>query len=550
MTSKRIRVAVAGISCGVVASALYWPTLGAQFAWDDHVLIVGNPDLQRWDGFFRCFTTAVGAENWVAYYRPLLMASYLVDRKIWGLDPGGFHLTNALLHGVNTALVFLLGATYFESLLAAAIGALLFAVHPIQGQAVSLVLGRNDLLLVPPVVGMLLLGDRGRPLLPMMLLYAAALWTKETGLVAPLLLYAADAVLGRRPNESDRRWGRLAAGFAAIAAFYLVIRVVVLGSLVSLPSGAVPLWTDWLAQSITVLGYYLLHVVLPWGLSPVPYSIRITRGLALFQSIASCGAFILAIGWGLRRRTRAVFGLLFFLVTVLPVIPLVPMLIPALEHRLYLPMVGVALAAAAVSRDWGVRRAAIVALPLLGAYALASAQRLPIFQDDLALWSSAVERVPDSAYAHTGYGLALGRSGREPAAIAELREAIRLDPDFGKPRWELALALERSGQHELAFATIEELLDRNPNDVDGWNALAFFRRKFHQLERSEAALRRGLLVEPANQVLLGNLADVLTEEGKRSEAERTIDELLRIAPRNPNYLRKREQLLALPSPRH
>jgi len=509
VTSRGTRVALVATACGLVACGLYGKTLDAQFVWDDHTLIVRNETLGRLADLWRCFTTAVTAGENVSYYRPILMVSYLVDRQIWGLDPMGFHLTNVLLHGIDTALVCGLAFAYSGSLVAASIGALLFACHPIQAQAVALILGRNDLLLVPPVVGMLLVARYRRAVAPCLLLYATALWTKETGIIAPLLLVISEGLSPRRVTQARIRWGSLTFGFLAIAAVYLGVRRLILGSLIGL---APPLPSDASRGMLVpvIFGYYARHVLLPWSLSPTPYSPALADGAPLVAAIGITLAFAAAVGWILHKSTKMAAGLLFFAIALLPVLGFVPMQVTILEHRTYLPMVGIALfiTAAAAERE---RLATIIAIPLLAGLAFATSARLPIFHDDRSLWATAVERAPGSAYAHQGYGIALTHDGLHDAAVAEFREVLHIDPEFDRARYELALALERAGRRDAAIATIEEQLRLHPKDVAAWNALAYFWKQSEDPAKSEAALRQGLLIEPQNPVLLRNLRELLGE---------------------------------------
>ena len=509
MTARKTRVALIATGCGLVACGLYWKTLGAQFVWDDHTLIVRNQALDHWAELWRCFTTVVSTGDDVTYYRPILMVSYLLDRHIWGVDPLGFHLTNVLLHGVDTALVCGLAFAYSGSLVAAAIGALLFASHPIQAQAVALILGRNDLLLVPPVVGMLLVARYRRGLAPCLLLYAAALWTKETGIIAPLLLITCETLCPGQTGQARMRWNGLIIGSLALAAIYLGVRCLILGSPIDL-APSMSSETSRGMQVVAIFGYYARHVLLPWSLSPTPYSPGLVVGAPLLDAILITLAFAVAFASALRMAPAMAAGLLFYAIALLPVVGFVPMRIPILEHRSYLPMVGVALffASAAAERE---ARATIVAIPLVASLALATSARLPIFHDDRSLWAAAVARVPDSAYAHQGHGIALTHEGLHDAAIAEFREALRIDPEVPRARYELSLALERAGQRDAAIATIEEQLRRHPRDVSAWNALAYFWKRSDDPEKSEAALRQGLLVEPQNPVLLRNLRELLNE---------------------------------------
>ena len=288
----------------------------------------------------------------------------------------------------------------------------------------------------------------------------------------------------------------------------------------------------------------VLHRPRPPSLESLACSLRprLANGWMLLASAGFCLLLAGAIAWALRKRSPAGYGLVFFLVGIVPVSGLVPIQVPVLEHRLYLPMVGVALAAAAAVSRFDEKWSLAVTLPVLAVLAFATSARLPAFHDDLALWSTAIERVPDSAYAHHGYALALARIGRDPEAIEVLRAAIRLDPGFDRARYELALALGRTGQREQAIATIQDLLHRDPKDVDSWNALAFLWKQSGDLPKCKDALEQGLRIDPQNAVLLENLGDVLTGEGDIVRARSTFEDLVRLHPQNAAYRQKLDRL--------
>lgn len=79
------------------------------------------------------------------YFRPVIELTYYLDNLLWGLDPSFMHLENVLLHAVNVVLVYLV-ASALSPLLPGLpfISALLFAVHPINTEAVSWIAGRTD----------------------------------------------------------------------------------------------------------------------------------------------------------------------------------------------------------------------------------------------------------------------------------------------------------------------------------------------------------------------------------------------------------------------
>src|SRR5690606_18412340 len=118
-----------GVGLLLMVMAVYWPTLQFDFVnWDDPWYVVRNPLLRSWHP---SNLADVATQSVARNYAPATILSFLVDYSLWELNPGGYHLTNLLLHGVNAVLVYVLirqlSGSRFVSLLTAA----LFAVHPV-----------------------------------------------------------------------------------------------------------------------------------------------------------------------------------------------------------------------------------------------------------------------------------------------------------------------------------------------------------------------------------------------------------------------------------
>ena len=129
----------------VVTIALYWPATRCNFVnYDDDSYVTSNVHVQNgltWEGLRRAWSHPV-AGNW----HPITVLSHMLDCQLFGLNPGGHHLTNVLLHALNAGLVFALlqwmtGARW-RSLLVAA----LFALHPLRVESVAWVSERKDVL--------------------------------------------------------------------------------------------------------------------------------------------------------------------------------------------------------------------------------------------------------------------------------------------------------------------------------------------------------------------------------------------------------------------
>ena len=168
--------------------AVWGVSLGHEFVWDDEVVVVGNPLIRSWSHVGQIFRSSFFPNG--SYYRPLSVISYLIDHSLWGLDPMGFHLTNVLIHGAGTYLLFLLLQHHFGTK-AAFVSALLFCIHPIHSTAVNGVQGRSglmEILLLGAVCSFRRAPDRPVFGLLTALLFGLGLLTKESVMIFPLLL--------------------------------------------------------------------------------------------------------------------------------------------------------------------------------------------------------------------------------------------------------------------------------------------------------------------------------------------------------------------------
>ena len=130
---------------GLLAIVLYWPATGHEFVnYDDQLYVTANPRVQaglNWEGVKWVFCHQV-ANNW----HPLTVLSHMLDCQIFGLDSWGHHLTNVLLHAVNTILLFLLLHRLTGAIWRSLVVAALFGVHPLHVESVAWVAERKDVL--------------------------------------------------------------------------------------------------------------------------------------------------------------------------------------------------------------------------------------------------------------------------------------------------------------------------------------------------------------------------------------------------------------------
>src|SRR5439155_7154840 len=147
------RLAPLAAAAALLAIVAYANAFQNSFALDDVRAIVENPIIRDFGNLGRIFRTNywdTGVPGVTALdpglYRPLTVLTYMVDYRLWGLDPTGFHAVNIVLHAASTALVFVLAVDIVGSAMAAFAAAAVFAVHPIHTDAVASVVGRAEIL--------------------------------------------------------------------------------------------------------------------------------------------------------------------------------------------------------------------------------------------------------------------------------------------------------------------------------------------------------------------------------------------------------------------
>jgi tetratricopeptide (TPR) repeat protein len=498
--------------------AVFSPAMPGGFVWDDAGLITKRHDtLDEWSDVMDAFKRAATAGEGVAYYRPIMIATFVADAKLFGFEAPVFHRTNVVLHGLNVGLIVLTLVAYGCELWAAGIAALLFGLHPLQSQAVALILGRNDLLLVLPVAAMLLADEivrrRGRPWLADVLVtlcFAATLWTKETGIVAPLFLVLLDVLWRGKPLTALRARVPLFVALTVVTVLYFATRLAVIGALIDNGRyGYIPL-LERPAVAAAILGHYVRHLVLPWGFAPAPYHSGLVDPARpdLWVAAAFVALYLAGTAVALRYNRRLAAGLLIFGAALVPVLALgAPMKVLILEHRTYLPLLGLAFGVAAVRPIVDTTAGRAVAAAILAVLAVITYRRLPSYSEALPLWQMAVEAAPESDYARNNYGAALMDAEQWDAAVVQLREAVRLNPAYAMARFNLAETLAYLGNTAEAIQHYSALVEQRPDDTAMMQKLALLKSRTGDLAGARALWERAVAVRPNDANLVRNLAD-------------------------------------------
>lgn len=404
----------------------YGNTLTNDFVWDDvssvllhrHVQDPGKlPQLFKED--FHAFGRGQGN-----FYRPLLAASFMLDFALSRPDPQQklspvlFHITNILWHAAAAALFLALLRRFRAPRPVCITVPLLFAVHPLNTQAVAYISGRGD-----PMAAAFLFAAlwfslwEGTPARRVAgcaagaACFVAAVLSKESAAVYPFLLtllalLAPVQTTNERPSRSvwRGRAGCVVVGFL-LTAGYAWLRATVL----RFADDSAPLSLGFVergADALKALSVYVklllapTHLHMDRTLDPVP---QWAIGIGALLLILCVAGFLLSVRYGHRRLAA---GLGWFLLTWFPISGLIPLNAQIAEHWMYLPMAGFLWAAA--EGIWALMRgnrvvqaaAAVLVFGVLLLFLGATAARNRVWRDNETLFRDTLAKSPASIRAH------------------------------------------------------------------------------------------------------------------------------------------------------
>lgn len=547
----------------VVVLALYSNTLSNSFVFNDSTLVIQNPYIVGMRSWPKLFTHGFWPEELgQKLYQPLTMLTYGINLRFLGhMNPSPYHVVNVLLHAVNSALVCALVLALFgqqRRLFALAAG-LIFAVHPIQVDAVAPIYGRAELLAAFFYLLTLFLWTRTDPARPLekntglaLGCFALGLFSKESAISLPVAALLCDWILGRLCRENMQALAIRYAGLVIVVVLYLMLRVHALGMLTSaqafnseallrqsLPSPFTVGFGERLATACSVLGRYALLLVWPARLSP-DYSyaaVMVTKSVvAVLVPVMGALATIVAAIWLMRRNQPAAFGILFFWLAY-SVISNFFMSTGAwiAERFLYLPMVGVAVVAG-LGAEWIAKRVRpdAVAMGLLaGVFALLAGRtflRNRDWRDGPTLWASAMRAQPRNVVALHNWGEMLLATGKPSEAVPVFESALKIAPELADSESALSRALLQLQKFDDAAAAARQALTLRPNFARAYNNLALALMSKGDYAGGIEQLRAATRVDPEFYDAWNNLGVALFNTGKFEEAIEAYKKSLAIYP--------------------
>lgn len=584
LASPRKRNLVICLLLAVGTFAVYSPAIGHPFIfnYDDDNYVTNNQHVQAgltWQ------TVVWALKSTDTNWHPVTWFSHALDCELYGLNPGGHHVTNVLLHALNVVLLFLLLAYSTRAPGRSFLVAALFAIHPMNVESVAWIAERKNVLsmffflLTLGAYGWYALKPDVKRYLTVTALFVLGLASKPMVVTLPCVLLLLDfwplrRIRGWEPSSPE---SALAVPQASLSRLILE----------KLPLLALSV----AASAVTVFAQRsggAMRLVLPLGVrvenAIYAYALYVWKAfwpawLAVFYphpgatlaawQLAPAALFVISVSalvwWQRRACPYLITGWLWFVGTLVPVIGIVQVGEQAIADRYaYVPLIGIFVMAVwgaadlADSRKLTFRTRAKIAAVVLAVFVLFTSDQLRYWRSAVDLWAHTVEVTKDNFLGEQNLGAALLASDRYPEALPHFQKAVQLRPhDAGAhlnlagdltlidrtrdaiPEYEIAIPLvsnpnmrvgalatlgrlySQVGEYAKARASYEAALQIDPERSDAKSGL-------EKVELSDAM--RNVAESPSGENYF-RLGQALQQEGRTAEAESIYKQALKLDPK-------------------
>ena len=455
---------IVNIVLAVVTLAVYWQVNQYDFIIEDNVYVIENSHIQSGitlEGVRWAFST-----TYAEFWHPLTWLSLMFDYQLYGLNAGGYHVTNLVLHILSTLLLFWLFNRMTGAIWKSAFVAALFALHPLHVESVAWISERKDVLSAffwmltlclyvyyteKPVV---------RRYLFVLFSFVLALMSKSMVVTLPVIMILLDYWPLRRfeSNKSNLILWQLQEKtlFFILSA---IISIITLYAHKYNPSGTHFTLASRFANVFFAFITYLEKTFWPHNLAFChPSSIQIPNwqvwGAALLIIVISAAVIVM-----IKRLPYLFVGWLWYAITLLPVIGIVQSdYVPFMaDHFTYLPSIGISIMLA-----WGIPllfpRKYIckkvlfpAAMAILFVLAALTWQQCGYWKNSIALFNHTLQITKDNTLAYHHLGFVYDELGQYQLAINNYNEAIRIKPNYAKYYNNRGAAYANLGQYQRAI---------------------------------------------------------------------------------------------------
>ncbi|MBA4366420.1 MAG: hypothetical protein C0403_02145 [Desulfobacterium sp.] len=544
------------------------------------------------------FTDATGITN---FWAPLTWLSIIIDYELYGMNAGGYHVTNLIIHIANCLLVLLVFYKMTGALWESAFIAAMFALHPLHVESIAWVTERKDVLstffwlLTMWAYAFYVESPNIKHYLLTLLFFLMGLMSKPMLVTLPFAMLLLDYWPLNRIQESSKPFGllhNLARLIPEKIFFFIIIIIISIAAYITQDKGdALPSITQisfLLRFENIIVSYinYLWKTIWPFNLSVtylypkfIPaWKVAISLGLIAIISFLTI--------YYMKTRRWLIVGWFWYIGTLVPVIGIVVIADQAMADRYtYVPHLGIF-----IILTWGIPLLlnqlkykkvilAVTSLCYLLLLAITTTNQLrywknskELFQHVIAvdednylaynnlglaiqnegnllqaieLFQKSIEIAPQYHSAYNNLGVAIESLGKAEQAKTLYRLAIKLEPDFKAPYVNLAFILLHTGDPEESIKYGMEAIQIDPKFTEAYIIVGDSHQQLGNLKKSIRMYYKAIQIDPRSDLAHNRLGEALLKTNKLDQSISHFQTALELKPKDNNYQENLNKVILL-----
>jgi len=487
--SSKERILIVYIVLAAITLAVYWQVNQYDFVnLDDNLYVTENRHIQSGitlDGFCWAYST-----KHAGFWLPLVWLSFMFDYQLYGLNAGGYHLTNLILHILSVLLLFWLFNRMTGAVWRSAFIASLFALHPLHLESVVWITERKDVLsaFFWMLTLCLYVYYTEKPIIKRYLLvlfpFICALMSKPIVVTLPFVLFLLDYwPLGRWikdvPTSRNNSTVMLIGEKIPFIVLTVISSIVTIGT--QNTAGAIVSMERFpfsvrIANVMISYVAYLRKIFWPVDLAVFyPYELSLPLGEILISGLILI-LITATVLYYIKKMPFLFVGWFWYLGTLIPVIGLVQVGTQAMADRhTYIPSIGIAIMLAwgipSLIKSEEIRKKLLftAAIAALAIFSVLTWQQCGYWKNSITLFNHALQVTKDNYLVHNNLGLTLFIEGKTEEAIYHYNEAIRIKKNYDDAYFNRGIANFKLSQYRLAIEDYNHAIRLQPNFENAYN---------------------------------------------------------------------------------
>ncbi|MBE2219004.1 MAG: tetratricopeptide repeat protein [Ignavibacteria bacterium] len=514
--------------------------------WDDEEMLVNNPTVRSLSAhnIYEIFTTPR-----LNHYHPLVTISYAVEYHFFELNPFVYHLINLIFHIASSILVFLVILKLFRKYNIALIVSILFAVHPLHVESVAWITERKDMLysffMLLSLYFYIVDSQRKDKKLSfyVFLFFILSCLSKASAVTFPIILIAVDYFQNK---EFHIRTLKEKIPLFVVSILFGIINLKAQysqhfeGMQLEVPNFA---FYDRILIFFYNYCFYIYQAIFPINLSafyPYPDPLKGSLPVLFYLAPILFGLIIYLLYRFSKSDKILVFGILFYTITILPVLQIIPVgRAIAADRFAYIPLLGVFLIVAyymdklyTLSLKKPILQKLALGLFIVYVLLLSYSTRVQgeIWKNSMTLYSDMISKYPNNAIGYNNRGTLFLENRKYTEAENDFTSAIRVNANYAAAYNNLGLVYSAKANYDKAIEYFNKAIELNSRYAEAYMSLGLVYSNKNEIDKSIDYYKKAVDIDPNFAIAYNNLGKAYGTKGDNNSAISSFRKAVEIDP--------------------